>query len=150
MTLFGNNKQVRHNYEVLETFVAGIVLQGAEVKSIRAGKISLKESFIRVKNGEAWLVQAHVGRPDYLDAFTKFNETSDRKLLLTKKEILFLQQEVTQQGLTVMPLKIYQPDDARKIKLEIALCKGKQLHDKRETLKRKQQEMDTKREMKDY
>lgn len=149
MKIFGNNKQVKFNFTILETFVAGIVLNGGEVKSIRANRISLKESFIRVKNGEAWLVQAHVSRPEYLDAFTKFDETQDRKLLLTKKEIKFLQEEVSQAGLTVMPTMIYQPEDSGKIKLEIVLCKGKQLHDKRESLKEADIKRETDRAMKE-
>lgn len=142
MKIFANNKAVKFNFTVLETFVAGVMLIGAEVKSIRANRISLKESFIRVKDGEAWLVQAHIAKPEYLDAFTKYDETRDRKLLLTKRELTFLQQEVSQAGLTVMPTLMYQPDDSGKVKLEIVLCKGKQLHDKRHSLK----EADIKRE----
>lgn len=150
MKAYANNKAVRHNYHIRETYTAGISLEGGEVKSVRNGQISLKESYIRVKDNQAFLVQAHIAKPGYLDGFTKFNETRDRRLLLTKKELKQLQKAVQEPGKTVMALQIFQPDDAKKIKIQIAVCEGKQLFDKRNDLKTKAQEMDTKRALKDY
>ena len=150
MKAYNNNRKVKHEYEIIKKFTAGVSLIGAEVKSIRNSRISLKEAYIKIKDSQAFLVQAHITKPDYLDGFTKFDETRARRLLLTKNELSELQKAVTQDGLTVMPLSIYQPDGGKKIKMDIAICKGKKLYDKRETLKRKTQEMDAKREMKDY
>lgn len=147
MKQFASNKKVKFDYEIVKNYVAGMSLIGPEVKAIREGRISLKESFIKIVNNEAYLVQAHISRPTYLDSFTKFNETRQRKLLLTKAELRELQQAVTQKGLTVMALSCFQPDNAKNIKLSIAICKGKRDYDKRETLKRKQQELDSKRAM---
>jgi SsrA-binding protein len=147
MKPFAQNKKVRHEYTIMDTFVAGMSITGSEVKAIRDGRISLKESYVKVKNNQAFLVQAHISRPDYLNAFMKFEEVRERRLLLNKAELRTLQKAVDKDGLTVMALKAFQPQGAKTIKLEIALCKGKRDYDKRETLKRKQQDMDAKRSM---
>ena len=148
--IYGNNKKVRHDYHILETFTAGISLIGPEVKSIRNGTISLKESYVKIKDNQAFLMQAHVNKPDYLDGFTNFDETRPRQLLLTKKELKDLQKTVKDTGITVMALQIFQPDEGKNIKLQIAVCKGKKDYDKRESLKQKDADMATKRAMKEY
>ena len=127
------NKKARRDYEVLDSTEAGIVLTGAEVKSIRNGSINLRESYIRVKGNECFLVGCHI--TPY--AFARQEETSptrDRKLLLHRKEIDRLNVQVTQKGLTLVPLKVYFNSRGR-CKLEVGLGRGKKLHDKRRDIK---------------
>jgi len=129
------NRKARHDYIILDTYEAGIVLTGSEVKSLRAGKATIAESYADARDGEIWLINANV--PEYLQA-GRFNHTPKRprKLLLHKGQINKLMGAVEREGMTLIPLKMYFNDKGR-AKLEIALAKGKKLHDKRETEKKR-------------
>lgn len=145
MSTYAINKKARFNYEILEEFEAGIVLTGAEVKSIRSGHISLKEAFATVRSGEIYLTNAHISA--YKPAAGKdYEPTRSRKLLLKSDEITKLIGKSQEQGLTLVPLKVY--DKHGNIKVEIGLAKGKKKYDKRETLKQREQERDIKRSLK--
>ena len=135
------NRKARHDYFLLETLEAGIALQGSEIKSIRAGQISLKEAYIRVDGEQAWLVNAHVAPYDPASR-ENHDPLRDKKLLLHKKEIKKLWDEVRQKGTTIIPLRVYLTWGRAKV--EIAVAKGKRKYDKRQDLKRKdaQREID--------
>jgi SsrA-binding protein len=143
MKIFAQNKKARFLYEILDTFEAGIMLNGGEVKSIRSNKISINETYVRIKNGEMWLIGSHVPVPSYIPFFARFEEKRDRKLLMHKREITRLKSKSDEKRLTLIITKIYQPEDSGKIKCEIALAKGKNTVDKKQDLIAK----DIKREM---
>jgi len=130
-----DNRRARFNYEIGESFEAGIVLTGSEVKSLRAGKATIGESYADARDGEIWLINANI--PEYQQA-GRFNHAPKRprKLLLHQRQINRLAGAVEREGMTVVPLKLYFNDKGR-AKVEIALARGKKLHDKRETLKRR-------------
>jgi SsrA-binding protein len=130
-----DNRRARFNYEIGETFEAGIVLTGSEVKSLRAGKATIGESYADARDGEIWLINSNI--PEYQQA-GRFNHLPKRprKLLLHQRQISKLAGAVEREGMTVVPLKLYFNDKGR-AKIEIALARGKKLHDKRETLKRR-------------
>jgi SsrA-binding protein len=134
------NKKALHEYQILETFEAGIALVGPEVKSIRAGKVSLAESFARVERGEVWLHDMHVSPYDPASRWN-VDPLRRRKLLLHTREIRKLIGATEQKGLTLVPLELYL--SRGKVKVALALARGKKLHDKRESLKQK----DLKREI---
>jgi SsrA-binding protein len=129
------NRRARFNYEIGQTFEAGIALTGTEVKSLRDGKSNIADSFATEKDGELWLYNAYI--PEYLQA-NRFNHQPRRarKLLLHRREVNRLLGAVQRDGMTIVPLKIYFNDRGR-AKVEIALARGKKLHDKRETEKRR-------------
>jgi SsrA-binding protein len=131
-----DNRRARFNYEIGETFEAGIALTGSEVKSLRSGKATIAESYADARNGEIWLVNANI--PEYKQAgpFNNHAPKRPRKLLLHARQINRLAGGVDREGMTIVPLKLYFNEKGR-AKLEIALAKGKKLHDKRETLKRR-------------
>ncbi|MDI9846996.1 SsrA-binding protein SmpB [Rhodoblastus sp. 17X3] len=134
--IVADNRKARYNYEIGEVFEAGIALTGTEVKSLRTGSSTIAESYASVdKHGEIWLVNANI--PEYL-AGNRFNHEPKRlrKLLLKQREIAKLSQGVQREGMTIVPLKLYFNAQGR-AKVEIALGKGKQLHDKRETEKQR-------------
>lgn len=126
------NRKAFHDYSIEETLEAGLVLVGSEIKSIRDGKANLRESYIRVEHGEAWLLNAHVGT--YPQSGTHFNHEPlrRRKLLLHQNEIFYLRAKVEQKGLTLVPIRIYLVRG--RAKLEVAVARGKKLYDKREAL----------------
>jgi SsrA-binding protein len=127
------NRKARYNYAIGETFEAGIALSGTEVKSLRGGKATIAESYAGEKNGEIFLVNAYI--PEYLQANQFNHETKrPRKLLLHKRQINRLLAAIQREGMTLVPLKIYFNEKGR-AKVELALAKGKKLHDKRETEK---------------
>lgn len=134
------NRKSKFEYEILDTYVAGIVLQGSEVKSIRNGRCNISDSFCIVDNNEVILKNCHISKYDS-DKFTNHEELRDRKLLLTKKEILKLKEKSQITGITIIPLKLFLQHNL--IKVEIGLCKGKKLYDKRESIK----ERDIEREL---
>jgi len=138
------NRKAKHEYFLEEIFEAGISLKGSEIKSIRAGHISIKEAYVRVDDREAWLMDAHISA--YAEA-NRFNHAPlrARQLLLHKKEIKKLRSSVQKKGLTIIPTKVYLKNGRAKV--EIALARGKKLHDKRQALKKKQTDRDMKREM---
>ena len=128
------NRQANYNYFVLETYEAGIVLTGTEIKSIRAGKCNIKDSYAIVKNNEVFLLNTHISPYDKGNQFNH-EETRTRKLLLNKREIFKLRDKVNLEGNTLIPLKIYFIKD--KAKVLIGVCKGKKNYDKRESIKEK-------------
>ena len=129
------NRKARFNYAIEDTYEAGIALTGTEVKSIRNGKSTIAESYADPKNGEIWLINCNI--PEYLQA-NHFNHEPKRprKLLLHRKQINKLMGAVERQGMTLVPLKLYFNERGR-VKLQLALAKGKQLHDKRDTEKKR-------------
>lgn len=134
MSVIANNKKAYFEYFIEETFEAGIVLVGAEVKSIRAGGISLADSFVVVKNGEVFLKNAYIKPFEKANAYAP-NERKDRKLLLNMREIQKLTRAKQEKNYTIVPLKVYFKNN--KVKVEIALAKGKKLYDKKDSLKEK-------------
>ena len=127
------NRAASFHYDLLETFEAGIALQGSEVKSIREGRISLKESYAEVKNGEVFLISAHISPYDPANRFNH-DPKRDRKLLLHRREIKRLTGKIKEKGLTLVPTKVLLNDQGR-VKVEIALAKGKKIYQKREAIK---------------
>ena len=136
------NKKAYHDYFIEDTFEAGIVLTGSEVKSARLGQVNLKDSYAVIKNGELLLLGLHIS-PYEKGSFFNPDARRTRKLLMHKKEIQKLKQKTEQKGYTIVVTKLYFKQAL--LKAEVALARGKELHDKRETLKRRQQEMDIKR-----
>ena len=145
MKILAKNKKAFHEYEILETFEAGIALQGTEVKSVKNGQINLRDAYVKIKNEEALLISCHIAHYEQGNR-ANHEETRTRKLLLHKKEILKLLSKVNEQGLSIIPLKIYLKGNY--VKLEIGLARGKKKYDKRETLKRKEQEREAQRALK--
>jgi len=143
MEIFAENKKAYFNYEIKEKFLAGIVLIGQEVKSIRLGRISLAGSYVVFKNGELYLVGAKIPAYQPKNAGANYNPERDRKLLLNKSEINYLIGKSNEKGLTLMPLKVY--TEKSKIKLEFGIAKGKKKYDKKETIRKRedQREIDT-------
>jgi SsrA-binding protein len=141
MSQYAFNKRARFDYEILETFEAGIVLSGQEVKSVRASHVSLKGAFVVLKNKEAYLLNATIAAYQPKNTSPSYEPTTSRKLLLRKNEINQLIGKVQEKGLTLVALKTY--NKRGKIKLEIGIGKGKKKYDKREALKKK----DMKREV---
>lgn len=134
--LIAQNKKARHDYFIEETYEAGLVLHGTEVKSLRMGKCSVKESFIRVKDGEAFIHNMHISPYEMGNIFNK-DPLRTRKLLLHRKEISKLVGAVATKGYTIVPLKVYLKGSL--MKMEIGLAKGKKLHDKRQDIAKKDQ-----------
>ncbi len=133
------NKKARFNYEINDVYEAGIVLEGSEVKSIRAGHISLIESFVFIRNNEVFLKNAYIKPYENSSAYTPDSKRT-RKLLLKKQEILKLKHKLDAMGYTIIPLKVYIKNNL--VKIEIGLGKGKKLYDKRETIKKRTIERD--------
>ena len=144
--ILSDNRQARFQYEILETFEAGLELKGTEVKSIRAGKANLRDGFAQVRGNEAWLHNVHISPHNTTIQQYNHDPRRVRKLLLHKGEIRKLIGQVEQKGLTLVPLKIYLTRGW--VKVTIALAKGKKLHDKRDSLKRKQEKREVERALK--
>lgn len=140
------NRKASFNYELVETFEAGIALLGSEVKSIREGRISLKESFAEIKNGEAFLVGAHISP---YEAANRFNHDPlrERKLLLHRREIKRLLGKIKEKGYTMVPVKVLLNDKGR-VKIEVALARGKRLYQKKEAIKARDIEREVRAELK--
>lgn len=141
MKIIANNKKAYFDYFISDQFEAGIVLEGSEVKSVRAGGVSINESYVKIINGEVFLINAYIKPFEKSSSYTP-DSRKTRKLLLSKQQIAKYEKEVSEKGLTIVPLRVYLKDSL--VKVEIALGKGKKLYDKRETLKRKttQREID--------
>jgi len=133
--LIASNKKAHHDYFVLQKYEAGIALTGTEVKSLRDGKANLKDSYVIVKGGEAWLLGTHISPYTHGNLMNHDPERT-RKLLLHRAEIGRMEEEIVQKGLTIVPLRLY--FKGGKVKIEIAVVRGKKLYDKRETEKRKE------------
>lgn len=140
------NKRASHDYFIEETFEAGLVLQGTEIKSIRAGKVSLNDAHIRITDGEAFVINMHIAPYEQGNRFNH-DPTRTRKLLLHRKEIDKLFGQVQQKGYTIVPLKLYIKNGFAK--LLIGLGRGKKLYDKRDDMKQKQMKRDIDRALKD-
>lgn len=132
--VLATNRKARHVYHLLERETAGIELLGTEVKAVREGKINLKEAYVIFDSGEAFLVSCHIGAYDAA-GYAHHDPIRRRRLLLNKREIERLSSKVQEKGLTVVPLSVF--TDGNWIKVEIALARGKQLHDKRDTLRQR-------------
>jgi len=138
------NRRAFHDYEVLEQVEAGIVLQGSEVKSLRDGKVSFHDAHGKFRDGELWLVDLHI--PQYANAsYLNHEPERARKLLLHKRELRKIRDKVARQGLTVVPLDLYFKRGYAKVKLGV--CKGRKRHDKRQVLRKKQDQRDMARAM---
>jgi len=129
--IVADNRRARHDYFVEESYECGIELKGTEVKSMRQGKVNLKESYARVKDGQVWAEGMHISPYEQGNVFNT-DPLRPKKLLLHKSEIRKLQAQVMRQGMTLIPLKIYLKDG--RMKLELGVCRGKQLHDKRDAI----------------
>ena len=141
-TVVATNRKAFHEYHILETFEAGVQLKGSEVKSIREGKASLKQAYILIRKGEAWLKGSHIASYSHTGS-EGHGPARDRKLLLHKKEIQRIGSKLAEKGLTAVPTKLYFKGGL--IKLEFGLAKGKKLYDKRETKKKRDVERDIQR-----
>lgn len=147
MKQLANNKKAFHDYFIEKKYEAGLELQGSEVKSIKQGKVSIKESFVGDRNGEMYIYGMHV--TPFKEAYDqKIDPTRTRKLLLHKKEIDTLIGKKTQDGYTIVPLSVYEKNGL--VKMEIALAKGKKLYDKRESIKKKEADRRIDRALKNY
>jgi len=146
---YATNKKAFHDYEIIESLEAGIELVGSEAKAIRCARVNLKDSFVRIINMEAFAFEIHISHMSTANPAFKTDEKRPKKLLLHKKELIKLEYRVKTEGLAIVPISIY-ANAKNKIKLQIALAKGKKLHDKRESLKEKQANLETKRALKDY
>ena len=134
------NRKALHDYHVLEQHEAGIALLGTEMKSIREGNVNLRDSFARVERGEIWLLNVHIG-PYSHTGYASHDEKRQRKLLLHKNEINALAGKVAQKGMTLVPLRLY--FKGSRVKVTLAVVKGKQMHDKRETIRRREIDRET-------
>ena len=141
-----NNRQAYHEYHILDKYEAGAVLVGTEVKSIMAGRIQLKESFVSIKEGEVWLLGAHISHYSHGN-INNHDVLRPRKMLLNRREIEKLEKETTQKGMTLVVTSIYWKNG--RIKFEIGVAKGKKLYDKRETEMRKTVEKETQAQLKE-
>jgi SsrA-binding protein len=141
------NRRARHEYTITDTFEAGLVLTGTEIKSVRAGKVNLSDAYARVEKGEAWLLGAHIAP---FEQGNRYNHEPrrDRKLLLHRTEIDQLMGRAAAKGLTIVPLRLYINDRGR-AKVELGMAKGKQLHDRRRDIADRQARRDVERELAD-
>ena len=139
------NPVARHNYIITDTLEAGIVLTGTEIKSIRNGKVNLKDSYAGIKNGEAYIYSMHISPYEQGNIFNK-DPLRDRKLLLNKREILRLSGLINQKGYTLVPISLYFKNNI--VKLELGIGKGKKLYDKRQTIAKNDQRREAEREFK--
>ena len=139
------NRKAYHNYIIHDSIEAGIALTGSEIKSIRAGRVSLSDAYVRPEAGELWLVNAHIARYE-ASSYMSHEPKRARKLLLHRKQINNLTSQVLQKGFTLVPLKLYIKDSIAKV--EVALAKGKKLYDKRESIARREAEREIGRALK--
>ena len=146
--IIADNRQARFNYHIIETYEAGVALQGTEVKSIREGKVNLRDGYALIRNNEAWLLNVHISPYQKAGDFFNHEPRRSRRLLLHKQEIRKLIGKVEQQGLTLVPLRMYFKRGW--VKVDIALAQGKKLYDKRETIKRRDDKRAMQRAIKQY
>ncbi len=146
MAQYAENRKAFFNYEILEKYEAGIEFFGVEVKSVRSGRISLEGAFVIVRGGEAFLINANIPPFQPNNAPQDYDPLRNRKILLTKKEIQILADKGKNKSLTIVPISVYNKN--RKIKLEIAVVKGKKKYDKRENIKKRETDREIRREYK--
>ena len=138
--LIADNRKALHDYHVLDSWEAGVALLGTEVKAIREGSVNLRDSYARLENGEVWLMNLHIS-PYSHTGYAHHDERRQRKLLLHRHEIEKLSGRVVEKGLTLVPLRMYL--NKGRVKVALALVKGKQAHDKRETIRRREVDRET-------
>jgi len=148
MGTVARNRKAFRDYDILDTFEVGIVLEGSEVKSVRAGRVSIKDSHARVKNGELWLYGLHISPYEKASAYIP-DPRRRRKLLMHKRQILKLKAKTDEKGLTLIPLEIY-INGRGLVKIKIGLAKGRKEYQKKRYLLEKQQDRDKERELRDY
>ncbi|MFA4975439.1 MAG: SsrA-binding protein SmpB [Candidatus Paceibacterota bacterium] len=148
MAHYAENRKVYFNYEILEKYEAGIELLGVEVKSVRNGRMLLEGAFVVVRGGEVFLINSNVSAFQVNNTAKDYDPLRNKKLLLTKKEIDKLADSEKNKSLTIVPISVY--NKGRKIKVEIALVKGKKKIDKRETIKKRETDREIRREYKDH
>ena len=145
--VIANNRKARHNYEITSSLEVGMVLQGSEVKSLRAGKASLVDAYGRIRNGELWIIGMHIAQ--YKEAtFANHEPTRERKLLLHKQEIKKIKRKVQEKGVTLVPLKLYFKNNIAK--LELGIARGKRKYDKKVSIAERDAKRDAQREQKQY
>lgn len=149
MKIIARNKKALFDYSIIERFEAGLVLKGSEVVALRAGRANLKDSFVRIIKGEIFLLNAHISLLSTTHSFYRHEQRAARKLLMHKKQIDKLLGKVSVEGYTIVALELYF-NTKNKVKASLALAKGKNLHDKRETLKKKQADLEARAAMKNY
>jgi len=147
MAHYAENRKVRFNYEILEKYEAGIELLGVEVKSVRGGRMSLEGAFVIIRGGEAFLINANIPPYQPNNAPKDYDPLRNKKLLLTKKEIATLAGSEKNKSLTIVPISVY--NKGRKIKVEVALVKGKKKQDKRESIKKRETDREIRRKYKE-
>lgn len=147
VNVIATNRKAYHDYEVIETLEAGLVLTGTEIKSIRAGKVNLTDGFVLIRDGEAWLLNVHIA-PYSHGARDNHEPKRERKLLLHRFEINRLATKVAERGWTIVPLRLYLRNNRAKV--EIGLVRGKRLYDKRATIARRDAERELERALKEY
>ncbi|MBL7178679.1 MAG: SsrA-binding protein SmpB [Desulfobacterales bacterium] len=145
--IVAENRKARHNYSIEDVYEAGMVLLGTEVKSLRLGRVNLKDAYARIKHGEVFVYQMHIG-PYPFASYDNHDSLRRKKLLLHKYEINKLYAKVNEKGYSLIPLKVY--FQSGKVKLTLALAKGKRKYDKRESIRRRDQERDLERSKKEY
>lgn len=143
--LIASNKRAYHDFFIDETFEAGIVLTGTEIKSIRTNGLSLKEAYVRIEGTEAWILGVHI-KPYAQGSYNNVNPDRERKLLLHKRQIRFLFDHVRQKGMTVVPTKVYY--ERGYVKIEIGVARGKHLYDKRASIAKRDTDRDIQRTLK--
>lgn len=144
--VIATNRKAYHDYHIDQEYEAGIALTGTEIKSVRAGRVNLRDSYVQIRQGEAWLVNAHIAPYDRA-ARDNHDPKRDRRLLLHKLEIARLASKVQEKGFTIVPLRMYLKGN--KAKLEIALAKGKRLYDKREAIAERDSQRRVERELRE-
>ena len=142
---YGTNRRARYDYFILETLEAGIVLTGTEIKSVRAGRVNIREAFARVERGELWLINAHIAPYDAGGSWSNHEPTRTRKLLAHTREIGNLARLTSQPGTTIIPLRVY--DRRGHVKVELGLARGKHSYDKREAIAKRDAQRDIARAM---
>ena len=147
MKVISQNRKARHEYFIIDSYECGIVLTGTEIKSIRAGRVNFKDSYASIEKGELWLFNMHIA-PYENGSYYNHKPERDRKLLMTKREIIRLNSKVREKGLTIVPLSIYLKDN-RWAKIEIALARGKTAHDKRDDIAERDAKLNISRTLRD-
>lgn len=144
--IVADNRKAYYDYTIEDKYIAGIALQGVEIKSVRAGKVNLKDSYVIIRNGEVFLLGAHIAEYEKADGMNKVDTRRTRKLLLKKSEILKLERKVNIKGYTLVPTQIFLVNNLAKV--EIAVAKGKELYNKKESIKEKDIKRETERQLK--
>ena len=147
MKAISQNRKARHEYFIIESYECGIVLTGTEIKSVRAGRVNFKDSYASIEKGELWLFNMHIA-PYENGSYYNHKPERDRKLLMSKREIIRLNSKVREKGLTIVPLSIYLKNN-RWAKIEIALARGKTAHDKREDIAERDAKLNISRSLRD-